>query len=438
MKICVAGLWHLGSVIAACLAEKKNYVTGLDSSAEIVQKLKTGKSPVFEPGLDQLLRRGIKNGYLKFTTSLSEGLQDADVIWVAYDTPITETDEADVSQIKTHILSLFPYLKNRCTVIISSQVPVGFCRMIEDQFHHDYSQKKINFFYSPENLRLGKALDAFQKPDRIVIGSRNDKDRRIIERFFKKLSPNLEWMSVESAEMTKHGINAFLATSVSFINELAVLCESTGADAREVEKGLKSDSRIGPMAYLKPGSSFAGGTLARDVRFLTQKSEMVDEPSHLLNSILKSNLHHQDWSKRKLLDHFKVIRGHTISILGLTYKSETDTLRRSWTIDLCRWLKKENAHIQAYDPHIDCLPADLQSVLTLQTNILDAITNSDAIIIGSDKPSFRELSAGDFKHLRQCLVIDPNGFLSKNYALSTESIKYCAVGFTLNKELFHP
>ncbi|HET9317427.1 MAG TPA: nucleotide sugar dehydrogenase, partial [Vicinamibacteria bacterium] len=261
--VVVYGLWHLGCVTAACLASHRRTV-GLDLDEDVVRGLAAGRAPLMEPGLDDLIGEGLASGRLAFTTSAEEALRDASVVWITFDTPVDERDEADVGFVRSRLEAIAPQVRPGTLVVVSSQLPVGSTR----ELTRGWADRGVRVACSPENLRLGKAIDAFRHPARVIVGLEDPGDRERIARLFAPFCERIEWMSLESAEMTKHALNAFLATSVAFINELARLCERTGADAREVERGLKSEPRIGPGAYLGPGPAFAGGTLARDLRFL--------------------------------------------------------------------------------------------------------------------------------------------------------------------------
>jgi UDPglucose 6-dehydrogenase len=235
-------------------------------------------------------------------------------------------------------------------------------------------------------------------------------------------------MSVESAEMTKHALNAFLATSVTFINEIATLCERVGADAKEVERGLKSESRIGPRAYLGPGSAFAGGTLARDVAFLGQIGVRVNLPTPFFNSVLESNDLHKGWLRRKLVETIGSLSGKTIAVLGLTYKPDTNTLRRSSAVELCQWAAKESAFVQAFDPAIRELPGELQSVISLCETALESVSGADAIILATEWPEFKSISADDLVgRAHRPLLLDPNRFVAETLGKDPR-IEYQAVG----------
>jgi UDP-glucose 6-dehydrogenase len=235
-------------------------------------------------------------------------------------------------------------MRDGAVVIVSSQLPVGSVARLEAM------APKLRFAASPENLRLGKAIEVFTKPDRVIVGVRDDATKATVTKLFAPITDRIEWMSVESAEMTKHAINAFLALSVTFANELASVCERVGADAKEVERGLKTESRIGPKAYLAPGGAFAGGTLARDVAFLTALGKQHALVLPLLGGVRPSNEAHKHWPQRRLIDRLGEIAGKTIAVWGLTYKAGTDTLRRSASVELCRDLAARGAKVVAWDP----------------------------------------------------------------------------------------
>jgi UDPglucose 6-dehydrogenase len=261
---------------------------------------------------------------------------------------------------------------------------------------------------------------------------RAPEDRARLQDLLAHFCASLEWMSVESAEMTKHALNAFLASSIAFINEIASLGEFLGADSQEVARGLKTDIRIGPRAYLNPGGPFAGGTLARDVSALGALADRVALPAPLLRAIFTSNQAHKDWPRRKLLHLAGNLRGMTVAILGLTYKPGTDTLRRSSAVELCRWLKQQGAAAQAYDPAIRQLPPDLDGCIRLCGSFSQALENADAAVVATEWPEFKGLCSQDLKAMRGRVVIDPNRFLSASVRQSPELI-YAAVGYSANR-----
>jgi UDPglucose 6-dehydrogenase len=431
MRVCVVGLWHLGTVTAACLASVGHGVVGLDFELDTLARLSKGQAPLFEPGLDLLLQQGLESGRLRFSDNPAEALSGAGIVWVAYDTPVDDDDRADVGYVIERVERIFPALESGALVLISSQLPVGTTRRLEQLYMAAHPNRQVSFAYSPENLRLGKAISVFTQPDRIVVGVRNDADREPIATLLRPITERIEWMGVESAEMTKHALNAFLATSVTFINEVATLCEQVGADAKEVERGLKSEVRIGPRAYLGPGGAFAGGTLARDINFLSEIGAAHSRPTHLISAVRASNDAHKGWAGKRLEALLDDLAGQRIAIWGLTYKPGTDTLRRSSAVELCRWLVEQGAQVQAHDPAVQELPADLAGLFSLHTTPLAALEGAAALVVATEWPDYQAIAAAEIvAAMEQPVVVDANRFLARTLG-SDPHIRYAAVGKSL-------
>jgi len=431
VKVCVLGLWHLGTVTAACLASGGHQVTGLEFDETVVNHLKNGIPPLFEPDLEDLVKNGLQSGVLDFTTSAADAIHGVQVIWVAYDTPVDDDDNADVEYVIERVSRLFPYLEDGQEVLISSQLPVGTTRALETMFAKARHGVTVAFSYSPENLRLGKAISVFTQPDRVVIGTRAEKSHQVFAELLAPFTDRIEWMSVESAEMTKHALNAFLATSVTFINEIAALCEQVGADAKEVERGLKSETRIGPKAYLGPGGAFAGGTLARDIAFLAKLGLQHDLPIHLVSAVRASNDAHKGWPRRRLVQLLGELTGKTIAVWGLTYKAGTDTLRRSSAIELCQWLLEEGANVQAHDPAVNSLPEQYTAIY-LYASPTEAAQGADALVVATEWPDYRTVSMSEIVDtMRTPIVLDANRFLAAALE-NLPGVTYVAVGKASN------
>jgi UDPglucose 6-dehydrogenase len=428
MHVAVAGLWHLGCVTAASLAAGGHHVTGIDFDAEVVRGLREGRAPLFEPGLDDLIVAGAKAGRLSFSDNTAD-VSSADVVWITYDTPVDQDDRADVEVVVAQAARLFPSIRDGALVLVSAQVPVGTTARLERMFAAAHpANARVTFGYSPENLRLGKALAAFQQPSRVVAGVRNDADRARVTALLAPYTDRIEWMSVESAEMTKHAINAFLATSVTFANEIAMLCEVTGADAKEVERGLKSEPRIGPGAYVSPGAAFAGGTLARDLVFLSELGRRHERPARLLIAARESNDAHKQWAADRLKLELGALKGHRIAVWGLTYTPGTDTLRRSSAVELCRRLHQDGASVSAFDPAIAALPGDLEAMIELAPGPLDALAGASALVIATAWPEFTSIDAGSVAAaMRTAYVLDPARFLAATLS-NDPRIHYVTVG----------
>ncbi|MBC7365482.1 MAG: UDP-glucose/GDP-mannose dehydrogenase family protein [Undibacterium sp.] len=423
MKLAVFGLWHLGCVTAACCA--KNFdVAGLDFDPANIDRLRSGQAPLFEPGLDDLIASGLAAKRLRFTTDIAHACADADILWVTFDTPVDDDDRADVDLVLTHIRRVVPSLPPGALVLLSSQLPVGTCQLLEKEF----CARGYRFACTPENLRLGKAIEIFTKADRIIAGYRDERAKAQLTELFAPFTSQVVWMRSESAEMTKHAINGFLALSITFMNELSLLCELTGADAKEVEQGLKSESRIGPKSYLSPGGAFAGGTLARDVVTCINLGEKFGEALSIFPAIKQSNDRHRQWALRKLTQRFPTAPAGPIALLGLTYKPGTDTLRRSSAVELARALHARGFRVAAHDPSLKSLPDEL-NFITLCADAATLTRHAAALVVCTEWPEFRART--DWPALLAAmpapLVIDATRFLSAQLGVIAR-LTYLTVG----------
>src|SRR6516165_3089324 len=423
MRECVLGLWHLGCVTSACLARAGHDVIGLDPDAAVIGRLQQGEPPIFEPGLTDLIAEGLAAGRLRFTANAADALAGAHLAWVTFDTPVNENDVPQVSLVVEPVKSVLRHLPDGCLVLVSSQLPVGTTRRLAAD-----AGEGATFAYSPENLRLGNAIVAFTQPDRVVVGLQSERDRDKITALWVPFTTEIVFMGLEAAEMTKHAINAFLATSVAFMNEVATLCEMVGADAKEVERGLKSEERIGPRAYLSPGGPFAGGTLARDVATLAALSHDLGAPATLIPAVRESNDRHRGWALRKLEERLGSLDGRRIAILGLTYKPDTDTLRRSSAVELALALQARGAIATAFDPSIRELPPELRGRFALASSPALAVAEADAIVLATPWPQFRELPWPDIvATMATPTVVDAGWFLAATLQ-HRPGIAYAAVG----------
>ncbi len=425
MNVCVLGLWHLGTVTAACLASAGHQTTGIDFDDGVVDRLSRAIPPLFEPGLEDLVRAGLGAGTLSFTTDPAAAGR-ADVLWIAIDTPVDDEDRADVEAVVGAAANVLPHVRNGALVLVSSQLPVGTTARLESMAAA--AGRAISFACVPENLRLGAAIETFTRQARIVAGTRRDEDRERINALLAPFTERFEWMSVESAEMTKHALNAFLATSIAFANEMASVCEHVGVDAADVARGVKSDPRVGPRAYLSPGGSFAGGTLGRDVTLLSSIGRQHGVAMDLVTAVRTSNDAHGRWTARRLVDVFGSPAGRTIAVWGLTYTPGTDTLRRSSSVELCQWLAGQGATVRAYDPAVRSLPDALNGVMTLALDSLGALAGASALVVATPWPDFKAIAAADVvRATGGCVVLDASGFTAETLGREP-ALKYIRVG----------
>jgi UDPglucose 6-dehydrogenase len=428
MKICVLGLGHLGSVTAACMAALGHEVAGVDFDSAVIKQLSDGTAPVIEPRLNELIGDGLTSGRLHFFPSLVP-MHDVDLIWVTYDTPIDACDVPDVAAVIALIERVIGETTQNLVLLISSQLPVGSVRVLEQFAAAHCPSRRIVIACSPENLRVGNAVEDFLHPSRIIVGVRAPADKQLLRELLGTITKSIEWMSVESAELTKHAINAFFATSIAFANEVATICESVGADAKDVERGLKSEPRIGARAYLSPGAAFGGGTLARDLAFLTAVASEHGLPARLLTSVLPSNDEHKHWAQHKLQSLFSDLTRTTIAVWGLAYKPGTESLRRSAAVELCDWLLHHGVTVRVHDPMVVDLPAHWHEV-TRCRDPLEAIRGADALVLATGWPMYASISA---KQLALCsehlAVLDANRTLAC-FATGHTTLSYLTVGMT--------
>ena len=414
MRIAVVGLWHLGTVTAACLASVGHKVTAIDPDPNVVAGLQVGELPVQEPELAKMIESQVRLGNLRFSSQL-DAVAGNEVTWLAFDTPVDDNDVADVDSVIDRAITLLPLMSPGAIMLVSSQMPVGSVARLERRYKDLALNNRIRFACAPENLRLGKAIEVFLEPDRVVVGVRSREDRDLLEPIWTPFTTQMEWMSVESAEMTKHAINAFLATSIAFANEIARICERVGADSIEVERGLKSDLRIGRRAYLHPGAAYGGGTLARDITFLQTVALSNGLEPALFNGVKTSNDLHQNW----LYDHFLRCvgppRGKTVAVLGLTYKAGTSALRRSKALETCGWLCGEGALVRAYDPTVQIRQPEIPLAVHLAATPEAALDQADVLLVATEWPQFQSLLPETLvQRMRSPLVIDPSAHLERS------------------------
>ncbi len=423
LTIGVVGLWHLGSVYAAGLAELGHQVVGFDSDGSVVKKFAKGILPVSEEGLSQLTLKNIKAGRLEFTNSLQK-LALCDIVWITIDTPCDTHNLPNTSSILKLLSSLAPLLSNDVSIIVSSQVPVGSGDMLRLRIQKANPTLRFSYSYQPENLQLGKARHSFFHPARIVVGVETKETEALFESIFRNVDAPKLYMSVPSAEMVKHAVNAFLATSLSFIYDISDMCEVFGADVLRVSEALKSDLRIGKSAYLDSSIGFSGATLGRDLSVLVDRSR---EKNVLLPVIAGARLKNEKrWQmalpilKKELGDLSKV----TIGFLGIAYKPGTSTVRDSLSLKLMRTLSPLAKEICAHDPLVPKEAVLAAGPYRFCSDPYKLAQGSSALILMTAWPEYSKL---DFKRIRQSMK-GPKLFFDAKNALWQEEARITAAG----------
>lgn len=423
-RVCVVGLWHLGCVYAACLAKMGYSVIGADEDLKIVENLKRGKPPIYEPRLNDLIAAGLAGGNLTFTRDIEEAAKDASYVVVAYDTPVDENDNVDPT-ILFNASRKLQKSRQHATFVVSSQVPVGTCQQLASMLKSDNGG--VDLAYVPENLRLGQAMERFLKPEFLVIGAETNTAIARVRALFKPIQTRVIEMNLCSAEMTKHALNAFLSTSISFGNEIGNICDLVGADALSVVEALRCDSRIGPKAMLRPGLGFSGGTLARDLRILQRIGKKHGYETELVNAVLTVNERQNASIFERLKRIVGNLEGKSIGVLGLTYKAGTNTLRRSAALAIVNDLGREGASVKVFDPH--AVEPDFASKRVLVCgDAYSVCKDSDVLLILNDWPDFANL---DFTRVR-LLMRTPILFDAQNVLdpkkVTDSGIRYIATG----------
>lgn len=422
-SVCVIGLWHLGCVTAACLS-KNHQVIGFDPDKKVVDNLQHGVPPIMEPGLAELMSASAKAGRLSFSSDLASSASESDILYIAFDTPVDADDKVDLGPIERTIDSLLPLLEDRHLLVISSQIPVGTSRLLLEKMRS--AGKKCGLCYSPENLRLGTALDVFMHPERIVLGISDDIFKPQLEQLFSGVAGERLYMDLESAEMTKHAMNAYLATLISFSGEISDLCEHSGANAISVMGALRKEKRVSPSAPIMPGLGFGGGTLARDVQILRALGKQKSTPTPVLDSTFQSNRERMHYVPRKLVEVLGHLSGKAITFFGLTYKPGTDTLRRSLALDVIDELKASGAKIQAYDPAIHS-PISTHPQVKICSSAKEAASGADAIVLTTAWDEFKALDWPALAStMRIPILIDARNALDP--AILGRCIRYYGIG----------
>lgn len=417
MRVCVVGLGHLGTVTAACISADGHKVVGLDADEGVVARLRSGEPPVVEPGLPELLAAHPPT----FTTDPAAAVAGADVVWLADDTPIDENDAADVGWVLERARVALEATADGVLVVVSSQLPTGTVRMLEAEY------PKLRFVCIPENVRLGHAVATFCEPERVIVGTRDPEARDIVAELLGPVRDGIIWMSIESAEVAKHALNAFLATSVAFANELAGICEVTGADMREVEAALRSDSRVGERAYVAPGPPFGGGTLARDVEYLRALGRAKAQPTSLLDGVVRANEAHRGWLRR----HLEAADPRVTAVWGIAYKPGTESTRRSEAVNLCVWLVERGVEVRVHDPLVRAVPEDLAGAVDAVGDPVEAVRGADTLVVAVAWPEYADVSADAVAAaMSRAVVLDPSGMTAKTLGRHPEVV-YATVGIGL-------
>ena len=431
MKIAVVGTGYVGLVTGTCFAETGNTVTCIDIDQEKVNKLKNGKITIYEPGLEQLFDRNVKQERLMFTTNLAEGIKEADVIFLALPTPPGEDGSADLKYILKVADDLGPLLEDYTVIVDKSTVPVGTADKVRTRVAKK-ARVEFDVVSNPEFLREGVAVEDFMKPERVVIGTSSQRARKIMETLYSpyvRQGNPLVFMDERSAELTKYAANSFLATKISFMNEVANLCELLGADVDAVRKGIGTDSRIGKR-FLFPGIGYGGSCFPKDVQALAKSAEDSRYEFRILKAVMDVNTYQKTKLLSKIKDYFKGdLKGKTIAIWGLAFKPHTDDIREAPALYNIEGLLEAGAIVRAHDPEaMDNVKKIFGNKIEYFENPYEAADGADAIFIATEWPEFR---TPDFEKLSATLkskvIFDGRNVYELN-VMKEQGYEYYSIG----------
>jgi UDPglucose 6-dehydrogenase len=403
MHIAVIGTGYVGLVSGACFAEFGNSVTCVDSDANKIETIKSGKMPIYEPGLDALVAKNVRENRLEFTTDIASAIEKSLVVMLAVGTPSSSDGSADLSQIEAVALEIARALNSYKVIVTKSTVPVGAAGYIKKIIDEN---KKSNCRYSvasnPEFLREGAAINDFMRPDRVVIGCAEEEAIEILKDLYRPLyliETPFVITNPESAEMIKYASNAFLATKISFINEIANMCDLLGADVRDVAKGMGMDKRIGSK-FLHPGPGFGGSCFPKDVKALAALARRNDYEMKLTDAVLEVNEKQTASVINRIKRVVPDLKGKTITVLGLSFKPETDDMREAPSLKIISDLREAGAEVRVYDPTAMEVARGMLSDVTFCEDEYDAARGSNALVVVTEWNQFRSL---DFNRMKSVM-----------------------------------
>ncbi len=398
MKVLIVGTGYVGLVTGTCLAETGATVYCIDINEQKIENLNKGILPIYEPGLDQLVERNVEKGRLFFTTRMQEVIQDSDVIFIAVGTPPGEDGSADLQYVVSVARDIGKYLQDYTVVVTKSTVPVGTARKVKAAVQEELGKRgsdlKFDVASNPEFLKEGNAIDDFMKPDRIVAGIESEQAEKVLSRLYKPFVLNghpLIFMDITSSEMTKYAANSMLATKISFINDIANLCEIVGADINNVRKGIGSDARIGHK-FIYPGVGYGGSCFPKDVQALVKTAKEYNYEMRILEAVEAVNKSQKQVLTQKIRKHFKdSLKGKKLAIWGLSFKPGTDDMREAPSLTLIEDMLEAGVEVTAYDPvsmH-EAKELYLGDTITYAKDMYEAVIGADALALVTEWNEFR-------------------------------------------------
>ncbi len=436
MKLCVIGTGYVGLVGAAIFSDWGNDVIGVDKDIEKIERIKKGDMPIYEPGLSEIVLKNVAQNKLLFTTSIAEGIKDAEIVFICVGTPQSETGAADLTAVWEVAKEIGKNISGYKVVVTKSTVPVGTNEKVKLLIQENLGDKNVEFDVAsnPEFLREGSSVDDMMLPDRTVIGTETEKAMSVMKRLYEHLGTPIVECDLRSAEMIKYAANGFLATKISFINEIAQLCERAGADVSVVSKGMGLDKRIG-SAFLNAGIGYGGSCFPKDVSALYKTSSDQDYDFKLLRSVMEINKSQRDHFVSKVTRHFgKNLSGKTFGVLGLAFKGNTDDIRESVAIEVVKKLRGMGAKLKVYDPQAMYNSKIVLGDISIEycLSMYDVMHGSDALFILTEWKEFAGIELDKVKSLLTSPVIFDGRNLLDRKKTEGAGFTYFAVGKRTN------
>ncbi|MBI1802347.1 MAG: UDP-glucose/GDP-mannose dehydrogenase family protein [Chloroflexi bacterium] len=406
-NLCVIGAGYVGLTTGACFADLGNRVTLLDIDEPRIQSLRAGQMPIYEPGLEELVRRNVKFDRLTFTTDYAEALADAEFVFIAVNTPSRADGGADLRYLQSAAASIARHLTHPLIIINKSTGPVGAGDLVADIIaQHKRNGATVSVVSNPEFLREGSAIADFLNPDRVVFGSRDPEAAQRVAQLYLPLRARIMITDLRTAELIKYASNAFLATKISFINEIAAICEKLGADVKEVAEGMGLDKRIG-RAMLDAGLGYGGSCFPKDVKALEHMAAAAGCHPQLLRAVMEINQDQRWQIIRKLKDVLGDLRGKSIGLLGLAFKPNTDDMREAASVDIAQMLQAEGARVKGYDPVSMAVAAKAMPEMLLCEDPYELAERCDAVIVVTEWNEFKQLDLERLKRsMKKPVLVD--------------------------------
>ena len=415
--IAIIGTGYVGLVSGSGISDFGHKVICADISEEKIKVLQTGKMPIYEPGLNELVDRNIKAERLSFSTDVGKTIRDSEVIFISVSTPQSENGEADISAVKAVAKIIGKNLNERKVICTKSTVPIGTGKIVSEIINENKStETEFEYVSNPEFLREGSAVKDFLWPDRVVIGAESEWAFEIMKDVYRPLYINetpIVHTTVETAELIKYASNAFLSLKISYINEISALCEKVGADVHVVAKAMGSDGRISPK-FLHPGPGFGGSCFPKDTSALVSMAQNKNVPMRTIQAAIETNAHQKKRMVKKLQALTGDFSGLTIGILGLAFKSKTDDVRESASLEMVGSLLKAGAQVKAYDPEANTSFAEFYPQITYCKTWEEAVKDTDAVAVMTEWNEFRTMDAKTLKNLMKSpIILDTRNILSR-------------------------